>query len=140
MSEQPKTPKLAVAEQSGEFADSAAKALESLTPADKSWVAGFVIVVLIIVGSDAYVGIKSSQDDRRAAERMAMFLEAVETNRAQEVVRLQQSHSDEIRRYQEAISHLVDAVVRDSERSGRIAVESVQRTIPSLPQSEESNE
>ena len=128
------TPKQIVAGQAEGLADSAVSGIQALSPADRSWVAGFVIVVLIIVGADAFVAIRASADSVKAAERLTGFIASVEANRAQELNEYQAQQREETRRYQEMVRHLVDAVARDSERAGQVAVQALDRQGQALSQ------
>lgn len=96
------------------YAEQAVEGLKALSPADKSWIAGFVIIFAILVGSNAYVQIRTLAADTNRSNDTRAYFELLEGNRA-----------NEIRRSQETIKALADAVARDSERAGMAAMSAI---------------
>lgn len=92
--------------------------LRALAPADKSWIAGFIVVVAIIVISDAWVATKTLVHSASSDNATRSYFELLENNRA-----------NELRRAQETIKALADAVARDSERAGMAAVSAIDESV-----------
>lgn len=109
----------------GSAADVAKQGITALTPAHSGWIFGFVLVVLIIVGSDMYVSIQTLKQTASRAEATQKYFELVEANRAQQFSTASQQWADQSRRYQEVIRALTESVARDSERAGQAAVSAI---------------
>ena len=126
------TPKQAIADQAGDLAGNAVDGIRALSPADKSWVAAVTIIFLGITGVNAWVqiqGLKSGADD---ANRLVEYLINVESNRATALDKQSQLYADQMRRAQETIKDLTDAVARDSERAGMAALSAIDKEADSL--------
>ena len=98
------------------YADVAKTGIGALVPADKGWIFGFIIVVGIIVLTDMYVNIKTLDANKIRSTDTRIYFELIEANRA-----------NEIRRSQETIKALADAVARDSERAGMAALTAIEK-------------
>lgn len=96
------------------YVEQAVEGIKALSPADKSWIAGFVIIFAILVGSNAYVQIRTLEAERERGTNTLTYMDLIEQNR-----------SNEIRRSQETIKALADAVARDSERAGMAAMSAI---------------
>ena len=108
-----------------EIADVGKALISGVTPADKGWILGFVIVVFIIVASDVWISIKTLDSNRAANERLVTYFIEVEQNRAQALDHQAQLFGDQVRRSQEVIRALAETVSRDSERAGMAAVAAI---------------
>jgi len=93
-------------ERSGVVASAATRTFEALArePADRSWIAGFILVVCVIVGSDVYGDWLANADQEAMRQHYVDYMGRVEDNRAEEV-----------RRTQELIKELADALSRKTE-------------------------
>lgn len=99
-----------------EAGEAASSTLSALSPADRSWIAGFIVVVAIIVLSDLYMSIKQMQTIAESDKIVAEYFQFLETNRAAE-----------LRRSQETIKALADTVAREAERTSRTTAQAVDR-------------
>lgn len=109
----------------GVAGDVAVQGIAALTPAHSGWIFGFVLVVLIIVGSDMYVSVKTLNQTSIRAEATQKYFELVENNRTAQFETMASQFADQSRRYQEVIRALTESVARDSERAGRAAASAV---------------
>ena len=98
------------------YADVAKSGIAALVPADKGWIFGFIIVVGIIVISDMFIAVKTLDATKIRSNDTRVYFELIEANRA-----------NEIRRSQETIKALADAVARDSERAGMAALTAIEK-------------
>ena len=101
--------------------------ISGITPADKGWILGFIIVVAIIVGSDMYVSIVTARTNAQENIVLAEYFKVIEQNRAAALDRQSQTYADQVRRSQEVIRDLAQAVARDSERAGMAALSAIDR-------------
>ena len=99
--------------------------IQGIAPAEKGWVLGFIIVVAIIVLSDMWVGIKTLETNVAISQSNRVYFTLVEENRMKAMDKQAQTFSDQVRRSQEVIRDLAQAVSRDSERSGMAAMAAV---------------
>ena len=106
-------------------ADVGKSLIQGVAPAEKGWILGFILVVAIIVLSDAWVGIKTIEATSAMQVQQRTYFETVETNRTAAIAKQAEVFSDQVRRSQEVIRDLAQAVSRDSERSGMAAMAAV---------------
>jgi len=109
-------------EMTGQAADVGKTLIQAISPADKGWVLGFIVVVAIIVGADSWVALKTIDQNVKIAEANRLYFEKVEANRATAFEKSHQTYSDQQRRSQEVIKALAASVARDSERAGDAAL------------------
>lgn len=92
------------------YATQAVEGIKALSPADKSWIAGFVIIFTMLVGTNAWVQTHTIRSEVQRAADIRAYFEVIEINRA-----------EEIRRTQETVRLLADSLSRDTERSSQTA-------------------
>lgn len=109
-----------------EIADVSKSLIGGITPADKGWILGFIVVVFIIVASYTFISIRQAEQAATSAERLTTYLIAVESNRSEALERQAQFFGDQARRSQEVIRELAQAVARDSERAGIAALTAIE--------------
>ena len=88
---------------------------------------GFILVVAIIVGSDAWVALATLKASAARSSDVQEYFEMVEANRASQADQMSQVFADQVRRSQEVIRDLAQAVARDSERAGTAALSAINR-------------
>lgn len=128
MADQPTTAQT-VAGQAEGLAAQAVSGLKALSPADKSWVAAFVLIVLIIVGADTWSGMHQYEQATQTSARLTAYLTEVEKNRSDALDRQTQFFDDQMRRSQEVIRDLADVIARDSERYSLATINAAERRV-----------
>lgn len=113
-------------EMTGQAADVGKTLIQGIAPAEKGWVLGFICVVAIIVGSDAWVSLKTIDTNAKTAILQKEYYEKIEENRASSSREALSIYSDQLRRSQEVIKSLAESVARDSERAGDAALFAIQ--------------
>ena len=100
------TPQESLAEQ--DWAGVAKQGVHSMTPADKGWILAVVVIVLVLQSGDVLRDWMSTDRAKKSSELFGIQLTNMETNR-----------SDEIRRCQEVLKEMSQAVARQHEYQGR---------------------
>ena len=79
-----------------------------MTPADKGWVLAVVVIVLVLQTGDVMRDWMSNDRNKKASDIYGTQLNSMESNR-----------SDEVRRCQEVLKEMSQAVARQHEYQGR---------------------
>ena len=109
----------------GDAADVGKTLIQGIAPAEKGWILGFICVVAIIVMSDMWVSLKTLDSNAEMSAANREYFTLVEQNRMTSNAKQAEMFGDQVRRSQEVIRDLAQAVSRDSERSGVAAMAAV---------------
>jgi hypothetical protein len=91
--------------------------IKGIAPADRGWILGFIVVVFFILAADVlstyWLTVSTSERNVRLTE----YLIEIESNRSQAMERQAQTYGDQLRRSQEVIEDLSQAIARQSEQA-----------------------
>ena len=102
-----------------EYADVGKTAITALTPASQGWIFAVVLIVMVLTAKEYFSSVSND-------EAVSMLISEMNANYSDHIRDIETNRSEEFRRAQESIKLLADALARDSERAGRVAVETIQ--------------
>ena len=113
MAEDHPTPQQAVASQ--DWADVAKQSVSGMTPADKGWILAFVVLFAVFQISNYLISTQRQEEETARSNRQVEYFMKLEESRSS----IEENRSQEIRRMQEVIKELTQALGRAHEYSGR---------------------